>query len=205
MYKNDDKVVCINAKDCPELVEGNVYNVNWFDGKYWLYILMSLGEYQEYPENKGFNHERFKPYVEDTAKEDSNEFVVDEHYQSRTYHLWTSDEFVETSELGAHTDTKTWTKPVQYNKGDKVISLADGNTYKKVPNNKYAREIKPGVFVDVYDVIYAFTVNDPCIQHAIKKLLAAGERGHKDRLEDLEDIVASVNRAIEMHKEWENK
>lgn len=69
-------------------------------------------------------------------------------------------------------------------------------------SNKYQREIKPGVFVDVYDVLKAFNVTDPCLQHAAKKVLAAGERGHKDRLEDLNDIVASANRAIEMHKEW---
>jgi trehalose-6-phosphatase len=70
------------------------------------------------------------------------------------------------------------------------------------PQNKYNREIRPNVWCDVYDVIRAFSVNDPCLQHAIKKLLAAGERGHKDRLEDLQDIVDSVQRAIEMHKEW---
>lgn len=68
--------------------------------------------------------------------------------------------------------------------------------------NKYSREIKPGVWVDIYDVLNAWKVTDPCLQHAAKKVLQAGDRGHKNRLEDLQDIVDSTQRAIEMHKEW---
>ena len=64
--------------------------------------------------------------------------------------------------------------------------------------NKYAREIKPGVFVDVYDVLRAFRVNCPARGHAIKKLLAAGERGHKDELTDLMESGASIDRAIQL-------
>ena len=40
------------------------------------------------------------------------------------------------------------------------------------PLNKYMREIKPDVWVDVYDVLRAFNVTDAAFQHAIKKLLA---------------------------------
>ena len=69
--------------------------------------------------------------------------------------------------------------------------------------NKYTREIKPNVFVDVYDVLRAFNVTDPCLSHLAKKALAAGQRHHKDRLTDLRDIKASIERAIEMHIEWE--
>lgn len=63
--------------------------------------------------------------------------------------------------------------------------------------NKYMREIAPGVWVDVYDVLYAFTVTDPCLQHLIKKALATGVRGHKSTREDLIDIRDSAIRAIE--------
>jgi hypothetical protein len=59
------------------------------------------------------------------------------------------------------------------------------------------------VFVDVYDVLRAFNVTDPCLSHLAKKALAAGQRHHKDRLTDLQDIKASIERAIEMHIEWE--
>ncbi len=65
-------------------------------------------------------------------------------------------------------------------------------------NNKYQREIKPGVFVDVYDVLKAWTVTNPALQHLIKKALAVGQRGHKDAAEDLQDIVDSAVRAQEL-------
>ena len=68
--------------------------------------------------------------------------------------------------------------------------------------NKYSREIKPGVYVDVYDVLRAFEVTDGAVAHAVKKLLAAGKRGHKDYIEDLNDVILSVNRAIAMEHEW---
>lgn len=65
-------------------------------------------------------------------------------------------------------------------------------------NNKYQREIKAGVYIDVYDVLKAFRVTNPATQHAIKKLLAGGLRGHKDLLQDLNEAHASISRAIEL-------
>lgn len=70
--------------------------------------------------------------------------------------------------------------------------------------NKYDVQIvgKDGVktYVDVYRVLNAFDVRDAATQHAIKKLLAAGKRGHKDYVQDLKEAIASVELAI---KEWE--
>jgi hypothetical protein len=71
-----------------------------------------------------------------------------------------------------------------------------------IKRNKYMREVKPGVWIDVYDVLRAWNVVDPCLQHLLKKALASGQRGHKDLKEDLEDILASAKRAVEMHEEW---
>lgn len=68
----------------------------------------------------------------------------------------------------------------------------------RMPNNKYQREIKPGVFVDVYDVLKAWDVRNPALQHMIKKALAVGQRGHKSAAEDLQDIVDSAVRAQEL-------
>lgn len=46
--------------------------------------------------------------------------------------------------------------------------------------NKYAKPIPKGLTsLDVYDVLIMFDVRDPAVQHAIKKLLACGQRGHK--------------------------
>ena len=54
--------------------------------------------------------------------------------------------------------------------------------------------------VDVYRVLNAFEVHDAATQHAIKKLLAAGKRGHKDYVQDLKEAIASIELAI---IEWE--
>ncbi len=70
------------------------------------------------------------------------------------------------------------------------------------PRNKYMREIKPGVWVDVYDVIRAFTVTDGALQHLLKKALAVGQRGHKDAATDYKDILDSAKRAQEIYLEW---
>lgn len=65
--------------------------------------------------------------------------------------------------------------------------------------NKYTRHVK-GVDIDVYDVLRAWDVTCPAIQHAVKKLLAPGQRGHKDRITDLREALASVQRGIEMEE-----
>ena len=70
--------------------------------------------------------------------------------------------------------------------------------------NKYDVQIigKDGVktTVDVYRVLNAFNVHDAATQHAIKKLLAAGKRGHKDYVQDLKEAIASIELSI---FEWE--
>ena len=64
--------------------------------------------------------------------------------------------------------------------------------------NKYLREIKPSVYVDVYDVLRAWNVTNPALQHLIKKALQAGNRGHKDLETDMQDIIDSAIRAKEL-------
>ena len=76
------------------------------------------------------------------------------------------------------------------------------------PLNKYLREVKPGVWVDVYDVLGAFTDHypaqiKPIIDHAVKKLLAGGERGHKDLETDMGDVISSMKRVMEKLEELE--
>jgi len=65
--------------------------------------------------------------------------------------------------------------------------------------NKYARTIY-GVEVDVYDVLVAWNVTCPATQHAIKKLLMPGQRGSKDKLQDLEEAGQAIERAIELNR-----
>jgi hypothetical protein len=63
--------------------------------------------------------------------------------------------------------------------------------------NNYQRPCK-GVYIDVYDVLVAFKVTNPASQHAIKKILASGQRGVKDFEQDLLEAIASLKRAIEL-------
>lgn len=74
----------------------------------------------------------------------------------------------------------------------------DGKRHETKLANKYLHEIKPGIFVDVYDVLMAWNVTNPALQHLIKKALQAGERGHKSREQDLQDIIDSAIRAKEL-------
>jgi hypothetical protein len=71
--------------------------------------------------------------------------------------------------------------------------------------SKYHREILPGIWVDVYDVLDAFDVTDPGYQHAVKKLLAVGKRGHKDENEDRKDILDSITRSNERYSIMRNR
>lgn len=63
--------------------------------------------------------------------------------------------------------------------------------------SKYTRYCK-GVQVDVYDVLQAFDVTNPALQHLIKKALCVGIRGHKTKQQDLQDIIDSAIRAKEL-------
>ena len=66
--------------------------------------------------------------------------------------------------------------------------------------SKYDRRVKDTT-IDVYDVLKAFNVTFPALQHLIKKALCAGLRGHKDREQDLDEVLQSAQRAIQLHRE----
>lgn len=67
-------------------------------------------------------------------------------------------------------------------------------------HNKYMREIKPGVWVDIYDVLQAWKITNPAQQHLAKKAMQGGQRGHKDYETDMLDIISSAKRAIELDR-----
>lgn len=68
-------------------------------------------------------------------------------------------------------------------------------------NPQYLREIKPGVMVDVYDVLMAFEVTNPALAHGLKKLLCPGQRGTKSWEEDMKEGLWLVQVAMELEKE----
>lgn len=55
--------------------------------------------------------------------------------------------------------------------------------------------------VDVYRVLKLFDVTDPCLQHAIKKLLVAGGRGQKDISKDIQEAIVTLTRWQQMQEE----
>jgi len=59
----------------------------------------------------------------------------------------------------------------------------------------------PGEYIDVYRVLQLFEVSDPCIQHAVKKLLVAGKRGLKGLDKDVKEAIVSLERWQEMRNE----
>lgn len=70
------------------------------------------------------------------------------------------------------------------------------------PLLKYDRRIKGKhntgtCTVDVYRVLSAFEITEPELQHCIKKLLAAGQRGAKDYQQDLKEAAASLGMLID--------
>lgn len=79
------------------------------------------------------------------------------------------------------------------------------------PRNKYDREIRPGQWVDVYDVLGAFMAEEPdplwmrvksALDHAAKKIFAPGQRGAKDLKTDIREARLSLERAEQIIDEW---
>ena len=68
-------------------------------------------------------------------------------------------------------------------------------------HDHYKKPVAGLQFIDVYRVLSLFGVTDPCIQHAIKKLLVAGGRGHKDIEHDVQDTIDTLIRWQEMRGE----
>ena len=68
----------------------------------------------------------------------------------------------------------------------------------------YFKDVTHLKTIDVYRVLDLFGVSNPCVQHAVKKLLCSGQRGVKDERRDVEEAVSSLVRYLEMQTEDEN-
>ncbi|QMP81500.1 terminase large subunit [Escherichia phage vB_EcoM_APEC] len=69
------------------------------------------------------------------------------------------------------------------------------------PHGHYKKDVSNLNSIDVYRVLKLFDVKDPALQHAVKKILCAGDRGTKDKVQDIQEAIASLNRSLEMIKE----
>lgn len=68
-------------------------------------------------------------------------------------------------------------------------------------NNPYIVDISKYDKLDIYRILFLYEVNNPCIQHAIKKLLCAGKRGAKNTTQDISEAIQSLQRYLEMQGE----
>lgn len=65
----------------------------------------------------------------------------------------------------------------------------------------YFKDVSKLKQIDIYRVLDLWEVQDPCIAHAVKKLLVAGNRGYKDTTKDIQEAIDSLNRWKEMQVE----
>ena len=72
-------------------------------------------------------------------------------------------------------------------------------------HDHYFKDVTHLKTIDVYRVLDLFGVLNPCVQHAVKKLLCSGQRGVKDTRQDVQEAVTSLVRYLEMQTEDETK
>lgn len=70
-------------------------------------------------------------------------------------------------------------------------------------HNHYFKPVPAGAtHIDVYRVLQMFNVTDPCLQHAVKKLLVAGGRGAgKDVSQDIREARDTLDRWFALRQE----
>ena len=68
-------------------------------------------------------------------------------------------------------------------------------------DNPYIVDISKYNKLDIYRILKLYEVSDPCLQHAIKKLLCARKRGVKNQTQDINEAILSLQRLLEMQGE----
>jgi hypothetical protein len=67
----------------------------------------------------------------------------------------------------------------------------------------YFRDIAGLSKIDIYRFLELFGVTKSTYQHAVKKIVCAGQRGAKDERKDIGEAIVSLTRALEMLDEDE--
>lgn len=67
--------------------------------------------------------------------------------------------------------------------------------------NHYKKDVTRLESIDVYRILELYNVTDPCVQHAVKKLLCAGNRGSKTEEQDIIEARDTLNRKLEINEE----
>ena len=102
-------------------------------------------------------------------------------------------------ELNATKGCTVWNQRILESRGCTPIHLPKENPTPEY----YAKHVKcksceENTGIDVYDVLQAFDVTCPAIQHAVKKLLRCGNKPGEAELDEIRGAITSLNRAVEM-------
>lgn len=71
-----------------------------------------------------------------------------------------------------------------------------------IPNkhDHYYKNVSHLTKIDIYRFCELFNVTGP-LEHALKKITCAGQRGAKDQIKDLNEAIDSIKRKLEMLEE----
>lgn len=69
------------------------------------------------------------------------------------------------------------------------------------PHSHYFHDVRHLGTVDIYRLIELLNITHPALQHAFKKVAAAGKRGAKDEAKDVQEAIDSLVRWQEMRAE----
>ena len=91
---------------------------------------------------------------------------------------------------------------------DRLHNVLDVKETKEEPNdsrkhNHYFIDVRGLDYIDPYMIAYLYNIDDPsgATQHALKKLLVPGKRGHKDVDTDLSNVIDTSNRLLEIKQQ----
>lgn len=68
----------------------------------------------------------------------------------------------------------------------------------------YKKDVSHLQILDIYRILELYNVTDPCLAHAVKKLLCPGGRGAKSEKQDIIEAIATLNRRLDMYREDED-
>lgn len=130
------------------------------------------------------------------AERDNTFIVENDDYR---YHVNAQGEaiYVDDNEAGG----LNLTGEVRYLESEDGKEFMKNFKPKETKHEHYFKDVSQMDKIDVYAVLHLFEVTDPCIQHAVKKLLCTGKRGHKDFQKDIQDSIDSLVRCQELHNE----
>jgi hypothetical protein len=70
-----------------------------------------------------------------------------------------------------------------------------------IRHGHYKKDVRHLKMVDIYRVLELWEVTSPPLQHALKKVLAAGKRGAKNEEKDVQEAIDSLRRWQDMRAE----